>query len=82
MIAEGDPTMTVRMAIRSALEQMFGAAYANACQIYKDYDYDGTLRIYGWWYRPNSAQPVFLGRNETEALAALEDIQLLPEEEL
>ena len=74
--------MTVRMAIRSGLARMFGAAYANACQIYKDYDYDGTLQVYGWWYRLNSAQPVFLGRNETEALAALEDIQPFPEEEL
>ena len=64
--------MNARNRIQQALRDIMEVEQANACQVYKGWDYDGVRVEYGWWYCPFNATPVYLGRNVDEALNHLE----------
>jgi len=60
--------------IRKALRKIMDTGDANACQVYKGWDYNGTIQAYGWYYKPFNRQPVYLGGSVGQALATIEDI--------
>lgn len=67
--------MSVKSKIREALKSIMSEGEANACDIRKGYHYNGQTEVSGWYYRPFNRQPVTLGRSESEALEAIDQIK-------
>jgi hypothetical protein len=66
--------MKAKNRIRKALETIMDAGEANACQVYKGWDFGGIVQAYGWWYRPFNRPSVYLGKSVANALAVIKDI--------
>jgi excisionase family DNA binding protein len=67
--------MTAKSRIQDALKTIMDEGDANACDVYRGYDYDGSIEAMGWWYRPFNRQAVYLGKSLGEALSTIEDIE-------
>ena len=67
--------MSVASKIREALKSIMSEGDANACRIEKGYAYDGSQERNGWHFTRFNSTPTFLGKNESEALETIEQIQ-------
>ena len=66
--------MNAKGKIQEALKSIMSDGEANACNVYKGYDYDGVRQASGWFYRPFNGTPVYLGKSVNEALDTIEAI--------
>ena len=66
--------MNVQERIKEALNQIMDEGEANACRVYKCWDYDRAVQAYGWYYKLFNGQSMYLGKNVNEALETIEDI--------
>ena len=66
--------MNAKGKIQKALKSIMSEDEANACQVYKGFDYDGVRQANGWFYRPFGENPMYLGKSESEALDTIEAI--------
>ena len=66
--------MNAKGKIQKTLRSIMSDGEANACHVYKGFDYDGVRQASGWFYRPFNGTPVYLGKNESEALDTIEAI--------
>ena len=64
--------MTTEQQINQALKRIMSEGEANACRIFKGFDW-GTGQT-GWHYIPFGQTAVFLGGNAAEAMETIEDI--------
>ena len=66
--------MNAKGKIQKTLRSIMSDGEANACYVYKGFDYDGVRQASGWFYRPFNGQPVYLGQSLSEALDTIEAI--------
>ena len=67
-----DKGLVEKEQIQRALNKIMDGGEATACQIYRGWDYDGVIQVYGWWYRPFNQQPNYLGKNLSESIKSIE----------
>lgn len=63
--------MKAKDKIRNALETIMTKGEANACRVYKGFDYNGVQQASGWFYSFGK-NPQYLGKNLQEALDEIE----------
>jgi len=66
--------MSVKDQIIEKLQEVYEPGDVNAGQVYKGFDYDGSIEASGWWFSFFNGQKIFLGRSLEAAKETIEDI--------
>lgn len=59
--------MSAKEKIQKALKEVWGPGEVNAGQVYKSFDFDGTIQATGWWFSMFNGAKHFLGNSLAEA---------------